>query len=77
MDISDLGEDYFNYRADLLAMIGEKSGARFNMGDSVRVQVVRADLDTCRIDLTLVTSPSKVKKTKASKKRVKIVPKKK
>ena len=75
--ISDLGEDYFNYRADLLAMIGEKSGVRFNMGDSVRVQVVRADLDTCRIDLTLVTSPSKVKKTKTSKKRVKIVPKKK
>lgn len=52
--ISDLGEDYFNYRPDLLAMVGERSGARFNMGDSVTVKVARADLDTSKIDLVLV-----------------------
>ncbi len=52
--VSDLGEDYFNYRADLLAMVGERSGVRFGMGDRVTVKVARADLDTSKIDLVLV-----------------------
>jgi ribonuclease R len=51
--VSELGEDYFNYRADLLAMVGERSGVRFSMGDHVRVKVVRADLETSKIDLVL------------------------
>lgn len=65
--VSDLGEDYFNYRPDLLAMVGERSGARFNMGDSVMVKVVRADLDTSKIDLVLVENPHA--KTSAKKRR--------
>ena len=39
--ISELGEDYFNYRRDIMAMVGERSGIRFDMGDSVTVRVVR------------------------------------
>lgn len=60
--VSELGEDYFNYRADLLAMVGERSGVRFGMGDSVTVKVARADLETSKIDLVLVSGgvvPSK------------------
>ncbi|MDO1508947.1 MULTISPECIES: ribonuclease R [unclassified Neisseria] len=53
--ISDLGEDYFNYRPELMAMQGERSGIRFNMGDRVTVKVARADLDTSRIDLSLIS----------------------
>nr|WP_199901445.1 ribonuclease R [Neisseria animaloris] len=53
--ISDLGEDYFNYRPELMAMQGERSGIRFNMGDRVTVKVARADLDTSRIDLNLIS----------------------
>lgn len=60
--ISDLGEDYFNYRADTLTIEGERSGVRFAMGDKVVVQVARADLDTSKIDLVLVTGGQKGRK---------------
>lgn len=53
--ISDLGEDYFNYRPETMSIEGERSGLRFHMGDKVVVQVARADLDTSKIDLTLVS----------------------
>lgn len=53
--VSDLGEDYFNYRPEIMAMQGERSGIRFNMGDRVTVKVARADLDTSKIDLTLIS----------------------
>ncbi|MDO5638778.1 MAG: ribonuclease R [Neisseria sp.] len=53
--VSDLGEDYFNFRPEIMAMQGERSGVRFNMGDEVTVKVARADLDTSKIDLTLVS----------------------
>ncbi|MDK4528672.1 ribonuclease R [Kingella kingae] len=68
--VSELGEDYFNYRADLLAMVGERSGVRFGMGDTVTVKVARADLETSKIDLVLVSGgvvPSKrAKKVQAA-----------
>ena len=60
--VSDLGEDYFQYREDLMAMVGERSGVRFSVGDRVQVKVARADLDTCRIDLVLESEPPKAKK---------------
>ena len=60
--VSELGEDYFNYRADLLAMVGERSGVRFSMGDHVRVKVVRADLETSKIDLVLAEDAVLTKK---------------
>ena len=53
--ISDLGEDYFNYLPEIMAIEGERSGARFSMGDRVVVKVARADLDTSKIDLTLIS----------------------
>ena len=53
--ISDLGEDYFNFRPEIMAIEGERSGIRFNMGDKVSVRVARADLDTSKIDLTLIS----------------------
>ena len=60
--ISDLGEDYFNFRPEIMAIEGERSGVRFNMGDKVSVRVARADLDTSKIDLTLISGGSSGKK---------------
>ena len=60
--ISDLGEDYFNFRPEIMAIEGERSGVRFNMGDTVTVKVARADLDTSKIDLTLISGGSIGKK---------------
>ena len=56
--ISELGEDYFNYRAETMSIEGERSGLRFSMGDKVVVQVARADLDTRKIDLMLISGGS-------------------
>ena len=63
--ISDLGEDYFNFRPEIMAIEGERSGIRFNMGDKVSVRVARADLDTSKIDLTLISGGSSSKKRRA------------
>ena len=60
--ISDLGEDYFNFRPEIMAIEGERSGIRFNMGDTVSVRVARADLDTSKIDLTLISGGTSGKK---------------
>ncbi|ENY1410936.1 ribonuclease R, partial [Neisseria gonorrhoeae] len=56
--ISDLGEDYFNFRSEIMAIEGERSGIRFNMGDRVAVRVARADLDDGKIDFVLIAGGS-------------------
>ena len=60
--ISDLGEDYFNYLPEIMAIEGERSGVRFSMGDRVTVKVARADLDTSKIDLVLISGGTVGKK---------------
>ncbi|MDO5686262.1 MAG: ribonuclease R [Neisseria sp.] len=66
--ISDLGQDYFHYRPEILAIEGERTRKRFSIGDAITVRVAQADLDTCRVDLTLLESqiPSSAKKSKPS-----------
>lgn len=56
--ISDLGEDYFNFRPEIMAIEGERSGIRFNMGDRVAIKVARADLDDGKIDFVLIAEGS-------------------
>lgn len=52
--ISELGKDYFHFRKDIQALVGEKSGVRYQLGDPLRVRVVRADLEQSKIDFQLV-----------------------
>ncbi|SMF30635.1 RNAse R [Pseudogulbenkiania subflava DSM 22618] len=54
LHISELGKDYFHYRKDIQAIIGEKSGARYQLGSRLTVKVVRADLESSRIDFVRV-----------------------
>ncbi|MBV9576483.1 MAG: hypothetical protein JO149_07655, partial [Gammaproteobacteria bacterium] len=35
------------------ALIGQRSGKRFRLGDSTKIQVARVDLDKCEIDFVL------------------------
>ena len=51
--VSELGEDYFQYDNLKHQMLGERSGQRFRLGDRLRVRLVRADLETGRIDFVL------------------------
>ncbi|OAM26843.1 ribonuclease R [Eikenella longinqua] len=72
--ISNLGEDYFNYRPETMSIEGERSGLRFGIGDKVVVQVARADLDTRKIDLSLISGgsqPERSGKTAKSKAKTK------
>jgi len=51
--VSDLGADYFQYDKARHQMIGERTGKRYRLGDRVRVKLVRADLESNRIDFVL------------------------
>jgi ribonuclease R len=51
--VSELGEDYFQYDSIKHQMLGERSGRRFRLGDRLQVKLVRADLETGRIDFVL------------------------
>ena len=52
--VSELGHDYFHFDEKAHAMVGERSGRRFRLSDRVSVQLVRADLETNKIDFRLV-----------------------
>ena len=52
--VSELGADYFHYDEAGHVMVGERTGRRFRLADRVRVKVMRADLETNKIDFKLV-----------------------
>ncbi|OIQ96782.1 ribonuclease R [mine drainage metagenome] len=67
--VSELGADYFHYDEAGQMMLGERTGKRYRLADRVRVQVVRADLETNKIDFRLVDSAPAVQgEKKAGKK---------
>ncbi|NLY53026.1 MAG: ribonuclease R [Firmicutes bacterium] len=51
--VSSLTDDYYRYDEQAYALIGERTGRRFRLGDLVRVKVVRVDLEERRIDFEL------------------------
>lgn len=51
--ISELGSDYFHFDKARHQMLGERTGARYRLGDRVTVTVVRVSLDTTQIDFKL------------------------
>lgn len=53
--VSDLGADYFKFDNVKHQMLGERTGQRFRLGDRARVKLVRADLESNKIDFTLVS----------------------
>ncbi len=69
--VSELGADYFHFDESAHVMLGERTGKRYRLSDRVRVQVVRADLETNKIDFRLVETKAAaedVKKTATVKK---------
>jgi len=63
--VSDLGDDYFNYDKIKHQMLGERSGQRYRLGDRVRIRVVRADLESGKIDFVLATCQDTRKATRS------------
>ncbi|HQR03391.1 MAG: ribonuclease R [Proteobacteria bacterium] len=52
--VSELGQDYFHFDAAAHAMTGERTGVRYRLGDRVRVQLARVDMEQNKIDFRLV-----------------------
>ncbi|MFC4259427.1 ribonuclease R [Marinobacter lacisalsi] len=57
--ISTLSGDYYHHDAAKHRLVGERTSVSYHMGDEVRVQVVRVDLDDRKIDLELVSEPAR------------------
>jgi ribonuclease R len=49
--VSSLGDDYYQYDADGHLLEGRRHGQRYRLGDEVRVEVVRVDLNRRQLDL--------------------------
>lgn len=65
--VTELGNDYFNYDKARHEMLGERTGARYRLGDRLTVKVARVDLETSKIDFTLETGAGKTAKETQSK----------
>ena len=55
--VSELGEDYFQFDSIKHEMLGERTGKRYRLGDRLDVRLVRADLESGRIDFVLAEPP--------------------
>ena len=56
--ISELGGEYFRFDEAKQELRGERTGQRFAVGSRLRIQVIRVDLDSRRIDFRLATEES-------------------
>lgn len=52
--VSTLGDDYYHFREDLFALVGEGTKRMFRLGDRVLVQVVAVKRDLRQIDFALL-----------------------
>ncbi|PDO11373.1 MAG: ribonuclease R [Candidatus Reconcilbacillus cellulovorans] len=52
--LSSLADDYYHYHETHHALIGERTGRVFRIGDEVRVRVVRVDAEEYTVDFELV-----------------------
>ncbi|WP_347987830.1 ribonuclease R [Methylomonas sp. AM2-LC] len=62
--IASLHQDYFNFDATSHQLFGERTGVRYRLGDTVRVKVVRVNLDDKKIDFELLQAAKKTTKSK-------------
>jgi len=53
--IGSLGDDYYVYQEERHALVGRRRRRRFQLGDAVRVRLVRVDREARRMDLELVS----------------------
>jgi ribonuclease R len=49
--VSALGNDYFHYRPEAMALVGESSGRGYQVGDALRVKLVGAEPELGKLDL--------------------------
>lgn len=52
--VTELGNDYFHFDKARYEMTGERTAVRYRLGDRLTIKVVRVDLETAKIDFTLI-----------------------
>ena len=52
--VTALPKDYYHFEQAHQRLIGERSGARYHLGDTVTVQVARVDLEERKVDFSFV-----------------------
>ncbi|HEY8035849.1 MAG TPA: ribonuclease R [Methylobacter sp.] len=67
--ISNLAQDYFHFDATSHQLRGERTGINYRLGDSVKVSVVRVDLDEKKIDFELAKKQAALNKPKKRRRR--------
>ncbi|MGV3583163.1 MAG: ribonuclease R [Methylophilus sp.] len=55
LHVTELGNDYFVFDKARHEMLGERTNVRYRLGDRLTIKVARVDLETTRMDFTLVT----------------------
>lgn len=54
--INNLKQDYFHFLENHLALVGERTGLTFKIGQKVRIKVAKADPETREIDFELISA---------------------
>jgi ribonuclease R len=54
LHVTELGNDYFHYDKAHHSMVGERTNEKYRLGDRVTIKVARVDLETTKIDFSLV-----------------------
>ena len=57
--VTSLANDYYHYEPARQQLVGERTGRTYGLGQQMRVQVQRVDMDTRRIDFRPVEEPPK------------------
>jgi ribonuclease R len=52
--IRELGDDFYEYDEENYCIRGRSSGKKYTLGDKVKVEVVKADLQKKQLDYKLV-----------------------
>lgn len=64
--IRDLGDDYYDLDDKNYCLIGRSHGSRYTLGDRVKVQVARADLERKQLDFSLIDNKGNPESTLGS-----------
>lgn len=76
LHVTELGNDYFHYDKAHHEMVGERTHVKYRLGDRVTIKVVRVDLETTKIDFSLVNKLTNSEASTKSNKDFQVQPKK-
>ncbi len=65
--VRDLVDDFYDYDEKNYRLVGRRTGTKYTLGDTVHVQVARADLDRKQLDFALVPADGKTRPIEATK----------